>query len=257
MKKEQEHSTESSEPVAEIKTNRRRATGEKISDYKNYKNWSNDRWAWEFLRRNPAYRKACLALEELEGDALDEKEQEVARNFHLKRFVHWKISFSKGAPRFLMHSTWQKIREGQESRKLRISIRPDQVAVRFNLAPALLTKRSIEAQIKAVEHTLRKRLSELAELTKMTPRATKTPDAEMLIRWLRLLDAKRNRIPNAQIYEWLSPQLEGTKKQRTEGDGSKPQDEVDDMLRSANSMRDFGYLSIAFAPKPIRETIKQ
>jgi Family of unknown function (DUF6499) len=32
------------------------------AEYEGYKDWSNRRWAWEFLRRNRSYRELCDKL---------------------------------------------------------------------------------------------------------------------------------------------------------------------------------------------------
>ena len=66
-------------PTKRVKiTKGNRPDGLSIARYKGHETWSYRRWAWEFLRRDDDFIRACAAVDHNEGT-----EPEVAKEFHL------------------------------------------------------------------------------------------------------------------------------------------------------------------------------
>ncbi len=61
---------------------RKRPIGREKNEYSGHEQWTFQRWAWEFLRRNSDFQAAC---KQAAGNPVDE--QAVAEQFGLKKFV--------------------------------------------------------------------------------------------------------------------------------------------------------------------------
>jgi hypothetical protein len=66
-----------------------RPTGLTRDEYRGHEKWSYRRWAWEFLRRNQEFIRACR---ESRGDP--ERQAQVATEFGLKRFKPYTEGFT-------------------------------------------------------------------------------------------------------------------------------------------------------------------
>jgi hypothetical protein len=85
-----------------VMSKRKRHDGLSLDGYKGHEKWSYRRWAWEFLRRNDKFAKACIAVDNEERTS-----EEVAREFHLSRFKHFKSAYKSAespAPSFSMRT---------------------------------------------------------------------------------------------------------------------------------------------------------
>jgi hypothetical protein len=66
-----------------------------VAQYRDWSKWTPGQWAWEFLRRNSDFQKACL------NRAVDDaSEQSVAAKFHLARFKDFREHYDNDRPLF-------------------------------------------------------------------------------------------------------------------------------------------------------------
>lgn len=238
----------SNTPTAARALTRKFPSGEHVKSYGKYEKWTNRRWAWEFLCRNKEFRQRCDATESLDGDERCNEERKIAKAFHLKVFKHWKEKYGTDHPKFLKAHLWYKFPDGERSKKLTILMREDQVVIRFNLSPALLTTRALDAQIEVATGVLRRRLNELAAAEGAKPKATRTSHLNNRLRWLRLLDATYAGATKETIYEWIKDSLKDNKRMKSPDAQDDPAGAIDDMLRSAKDMTKTEYLTFAYTP---------
>ena len=66
-------------------------------DYPDYEEWSYRRWAWEFLRRNRDFQKACAELDTtpMPPDLFEIASRWVAERFHLRTYFHYRTPYGK------------------------------------------------------------------------------------------------------------------------------------------------------------------
>ena len=156
------------------------------AEYENFRAWKYKRWAWEFLRRNPEFKKACSAA----GDDPACRAQ-VATEFVLKRFKRHSEGYTSGSgrPLFLSSSVSSWICDGGEnSRRPRVTIKAGQVLVRFDLSVTTLDREAIEAQLRHASVIIRKRQKEYLAATGKVEPAKPSARPSYLLRYLRLLD---------------------------------------------------------------------
>jgi hypothetical protein len=168
------------------------------------------RFAWEFLCRNAAFIHACDALTK---EATKEELASIALEFGLKRFKHYKEAYGSGKkPRFRNSETsvFTDIKKGgSEHRYPRVSIRPGEVLVRFDLNYCLESPQSFAAQLRSTERRLSyylRLLTDRAPKTRAVNRRLKRGQTP-LIDLLQTLDAKAAGATNAEIAREVFPAL--------------------------------------------------
>lgn len=206
--------------------------GRTVDDYADYEKWTNRRWAWEFLCRNKRFRSECEQLDKISPDLPEHKQvsREIARTFHLRKFIHYTTAFQRGkqGPRFNPVLMLWKIDAGATNRKTNLVVFDGQCLARFDLHPALEDAASLDAQIEYVRKELQTNLKRLRtrvaaqpagdnsttvsdsaqpEVAKNNParRAIQGTRKEWLL-LLRTLDAKAAGMPHADILELLYPE---------------------------------------------------
>ena len=191
---------EETEIVDDKKAAKKRPDGLEVDRYKNLKSWTYRRWAWEFLRRNPDFIKACETVE----PSTDDEKLAVAQQFGLKKFKHYKEGFKQksGQPIFnIGQITSIPNLESDAPLKVRISIGPGQVMVRFDLASAMMDVRALDKQLRRAKSVLNKRLELYAKYLGKNPDSHKPKVATFGI-YIRLLDclaAKKTPVECARI----------------------------------------------------------
>lgn len=168
-----------------------RPTGLTRDEYRGHEKWSYRRWAWEFLRRNQEFIRACR---ESRGDP--ERQAQVATEFGLKRFKPYTEGFTTNKrPMFSAASvdSWSAL-DAEEVRVVRPRLRQGQVLVRFNLAAARDDALAIDAQLAAAQ----RRLKALQRRYMQAVGADEPPAHERkpmyFLRGLRLLDLLDGRV---------------------------------------------------------------
>ncbi|HDR9097060.1 TPA: hypothetical protein QDB15_002626 [Burkholderia vietnamiensis] len=214
--------------------------GSNDSDYEGCKDWDYRRWAWEYLRRNLDFREACCEASKIkdksERIALKAK---IAREFMLRRYWHCDRPCKDGKPpvfRAVMRSPLpQALGEAEWS----VNLNHDQVAIVFNLRPALHSRSAIKALLGNAERILKQRLERLQALEPghnlhATPQLDKTKHT----RNLRLLDAKAAGCRPIDIAraKWYAGE-DGTPKPLLA-------DAVSKLIREAEKLTKFGYMGI-------------
>lgn len=174
-----------------------------LEDYINYDNWSYHRWAWEFLRRNPEFRKACDSVK----NASAAEQNAVANRFQLKKFKRYNEAYKgvSGYPIFLPATissfTHDPSLEDDILKKIRS--RPGQVIVVFDLNVALKQEQFLNKQMQSAERKLKKRLKKLRQVNNVTEIAGQAkPKRSKYLNYLRILDllaAGKSKIECAQV----------------------------------------------------------
>lgn len=163
-----------------------RPTGITKDEYAGHEKWTYRRWAWEFLRRNPEFIKACkTAKEDLA------KQVEVASEFGLKRFKPYTEAYGRDRrlPVFLSAAvgTWFAVDASRE-RTMSVKLREGQVLVRFNLAAGREDARAIQAQLATAEKTIRALQRKYMHAIAAQEPAASESKPKYFVRHLRLLD---------------------------------------------------------------------
>jgi hypothetical protein len=219
-------------------------------EYKNHKDWSNRRWAWEFLRRNHAFQERCRDAR------TEEEQQEVADDFGLKRFKDYRertLSRARGwrIPIFKAGaiSSWSNVAGNEGARKRHnVTLAHGQALIRFDLAAALTSPRGLRVQLAAAEKRLNARIAQYVEATGKKAAKVATPHRDLFIRHLRLLDLLHSKHTEEQALAIVN-------KARLNG-GSVNADvksELRKTIEQAKHYAERGYIDIAMmkdAPKP-------
>ncbi len=165
--------------------------------YKKWENWKPRRWAWEFLIRNEKFLKRCDMAK-----SIGEVEQKlVADEFGLKKFKHYAEPFSRNkndpkirAPKFIRNaiSVFANTEMGDIDRKVRITLRPGNVAIVFDVSNGAINGKGLERQLGRAMQSLYLRAMKYS--TFYSQRSTEQKldsNRETFLKYLKLLDAKR------------------------------------------------------------------
>lgn len=177
--------------------------------YKNWRNWSYRRWAWEFLRRNPSYITACKKSKR--GSA--QEQAQVAERFGLKVFKDYRELYrgDSGIPKFQLGSVWLKpnldLHEGHPTKKMQISY--GQVGIKFTLSDALIDKAVLEKQLRIARLELLRRLDEFKAATNPSARPIGFRPS-LFLEYIRILDCRRAGLKRHEIARMLLPHMADT-----------------------------------------------
>lgn len=216
-----------------------RPDGRNPTDYAGCEEWTRLRWAWEFLIRNEAFRRACDGT----VDGASRKEtSELCETFGLKRFKHYRTGYRVGGfPRFAASSvtSWSRVDEEKFARlKLPTKLNPGEVLIRFDLNPALSNARSIRAQVSRAKNRLDARLTEYLS-SKGKQRQYEKPKSDHFLVALRMSDAKAAKMKNAAIARMLFPTVVRGKSDDEAASYFKSR------YRSARDLIEGGYMAVA------------
>lgn len=169
-----------------------RPDGLSLERYKGHETWSYRRWAWEFLRRDDDFIRACAAV-----DNNERTERDVAKEFHLSKFKHCNMGFKSKkspAPTYTVETIkkWARLKHSETKApqvRLKAELEPGQVLLRFDLNQEFIVGGSLDAQLRAAKSTLKESLATYAEATKKKPAPKKKPERKSFLELLRRLDA--------------------------------------------------------------------
>jgi hypothetical protein len=166
-----------------------RPDGNDLARYRGWERWTPRHWAWEFLRRNPDFQRACR-----EAAREDEAARQlVAARFGLRRYKPFTEGFGgrgRRQPAFVAAtpSIWSVIEDDLNADRVRrIRLRPGQVLVRFDLAAASPYVAALDAQLRRATSLLQTRLGDLRARLNQVP-DTRAPKTTVFIKCLRYLD---------------------------------------------------------------------
>lgn len=179
-------------PTKQVKIKKgNRPDGLSVDRYKGHETWSYRRWAWEFLRRDDDFIRACAAV-----DRNERTEPEVAKEFHLSKFKHCNMGFNSKkspAPRYTIQAIkkWANLKSGETKEpqvRLKVELEPGQVLLRFDLNQEFIVGGSLDAQLRVAKRTLEKTLTAYVEAAKKKPAPKKKPERKSFLELLRRLD---------------------------------------------------------------------
>lgn len=175
-------------------------TGLKISEYPQSNKWTNRRWAWEFLTRNPKFREFCEGITEKQPPA-KEVTQTSLTEFGLLKFKDYREPYRYPLPKFssAQASFWADTSKGTfgARKKKRLSMGPGEIIIRASLRDALQSKNR-KALVKYIDTLLERKATEWANLNGVQP-SSSTVRGDFLA-LLRILDlvASNAKQPKAQ-----------------------------------------------------------
>lgn len=218
--------------------------GTNIDDYAGWEAWDYRRWAWEYLRRNVSFRDACARVSVIKdkNERLMRK-AEIAQKFMLKRYRHCDAPCEKRMPAFRAISP-SPVPQSRGEVEWSTTLRHDQVAIVFNLRPALYSRSAIAELLASAKRSLEKNLESLKAIeADFKSHAQPQLDPEKHLRNLRLLDATaagHDQIEIARSRWWR------------EYSKDQPKQLVADAIRKAlgpaKKLTEFGYAGIFSAP---------
>ncbi|MEQ5837946.1 hypothetical protein N0A02_00645 [Paraburkholderia acidicola] len=219
--------------------------GRNIEAYEGWEKWDYRRWAWEYLRRNPAFREACSAASmiKVKSERVTRK-REIAAEFMLRRYRHCDFPYEEGKrpPTFAATRASPKS-ESSEVQEWSVQLRPDQVALVFHLGISLHSKTAVKALLSSARKQLERRVQYLRDRTehhKLHPQPHL--NREQHLHNLRLLDAFRSGGKPIDIAraKWYESYAKGV-----------PAPRVAERIRkaheSAKALTEFGYIALLTA----------
>lgn len=178
--------------------------------YRGWLTWTPGQWAWEFLRRNSDFQKACAEV--TDRNALPDR---VAEKFHLARFKDYREGYDNNSPLFARSiKVFPRRTPFEERLKAKGELTPgpiktyaprdNEVIITFSLEPGTLVgpkilKRQLEqakSRLEAYLKILRKERS--------SGSGSQTLDPEDLINKLRALDLAADNQLTADIADALA-----------------------------------------------------
>ena len=160
--------------------------------YPGYQNWTKEKWAWEFLRRNSEFQKQCDAFRDFPEMLLKRvRQRRTAFSYGLMKFKDYIENFDVGAnPKFSSSkiSFFSTGNSKSYTNPLTISLRPAETLIRFNIEVMSKSNKSLGAQLKDAKRQLEKALRSYLKKTKRTTKVTK--GKALLIECLRAYDAE-------------------------------------------------------------------
>jgi hypothetical protein len=159
-----------------------RPTGLDEREYVNWQKWTGNRWAWEFLRRNPQFQSDCRTVDQNDSPA---RRNELCEKWGLRRYKSYKEPYRKhGKPASFVTS----VRILGSRRKLRnVQLADGQVAVVFNCLF------SLRKQLAYAAERLKRRQEALEKSGKRIERTNKKPRPVNFLYCLRALDVEQLR----------------------------------------------------------------
>ncbi|WP_186188801.1 transcriptional regulator domain-containing protein [Burkholderia gladioli] len=215
--------------------------GSNADDYAGSETWDYRRWAWEYLRRNREFRRACKEVEVIEQESKQKnRKKEIAQQYMLRRYKHCDEPYEIGQrPRIFAIRPSPEPKSASKS-KWAISLRHDQVAIVFNLRSALYSKTAIDALVDTARQRILQRVDHLRTIEKgSTAHPSPHLNREMHLRNLRLLDA---------ILAGMDP-IDIAREAWDKTSIGEPKAKIADQIRkqrdTALELTQFGYIALA------------
>lgn len=165
-----------------------------ITHYAGYEDWSNQHWAWEFLRRGITFQERCDEVQNWPNSRLTRmNKMYIAKAFGLKKYKYYKEDYASGDtpnPRFTSEfvSYWSRIDEdAYADQVLPTSLNFGEALIRFDILAMEKSKKSLSAQLNSAKERLQQGLEQY-----LNQKKTKSGDFKNkipLIELLRTFDA--------------------------------------------------------------------
>lgn len=222
------------------KSKNKRPDGLDVARYENRETWSYHQWAWEFLRRDEKFIKACKLVKLRKSS-----KQKVARKFGLKKYKSYTEEYLKkgSPPKFSIVTPflWHNLDE-MERKVDRVSLNlfPGQVIVRIDLAAAIEHKGAIDTQVSVAKKMIDEKVADYTSrnIELQTSHRRKEGTFGLYVRLLDLKSAGKTNLECAEIL--LKTDVENN------ADSDELREKIKQRLKSARIMasNDFRYLSV-------------
>lgn len=210
----------------------KRPDGLEESQYKNWKKWSGNKWAWEFLRRNLEFQGHCSALEK---EDTREKREQICQRWGLRHFKDYKEPFKKKGGKVASFVTSVRI-FANKSELNKIFLSAGQVAVVFNC------RYNIKKQLAFVSAQLKDMQVRQKNSGVIVDDSDKRPRLQNFLYCLRTLDSE---LVKGRTKKELAELIYGAKKSREANIDQTRRDH----LKQAKRYRDEGYLFLPWILK--------
>ena len=182
------------EPItlADISHFPKRPTGQSRDEYSGHESWSNEQWAWEFLRRNHMFQEWCGAV----ANDRTKKRNNVARNDYglIKYKPFWEPYAADGVkpPRFTTRriQSWSRVTSTQQRRfekEISLPLRIGEVLVKFNIRAIEKSTKALARQLEAAKTLLDKREKQWKKRKRLSLKPGRNRNSH-LVDLIRLLD---------------------------------------------------------------------
>jgi|GEM_PF-4674297 len=169
------------------------------TQYPTYMKWTWQQWAWEFLRRNAAFQRACKLAHPSQRGAIRTAIR-VAHDYGLREFKHYLEDYASGqGPAVFVGLPVHHNLGAEKSRSLKLTLRPEEAAFRIDLSSH--RQSVIDEQLAHVRQRIHQLLDQRAKPPRSTPRPQRH-SSEKLLTYLRILDAvstKATKLPDAAM----------------------------------------------------------
>ena len=197
--------------------------GSDISKYKNYDKVTYQQWAWEFLRRNDDFIKACSTISE---NSSESDKQAIADQFGLKRYKPWHERYrTNGKPVFAagVISSWSNIDIDNGNRHLkRLTLKSGQLLIKFDVASAINDPVLLDRQLEKAKLRLEKRLEAYRKACGSESVIPRTRSCNKLLDALRLLDYKATGKSNYECELLINPRRAAMADNKLNNDPPEP-----------------------------------
>jgi hypothetical protein len=186
---------------------KKRPNGLDENDYKNLEAWSNQKWAWAFLRRNLKFQRECDRLK----DCSDSEKLALAKQYGLRKFKDYHEDYCKkghyAKPQFLNGSISAisnlDFELGNPTSR-RIKMMPGKFLVFFDLASALKSEKFLDRQLENAQLLLKRKLKQIREQVGQDQKGV-NPRHRAMGQYLRMLDAHAAGMSVNECGEIVSP----------------------------------------------------
>jgi len=166
--------------------------GASIEDYAGWESWHYREWAWQYLRRNEDFQKSCLDLSKTTSQ-LNQKQQEIAEFYFLKKFKHFSEKTLKSNEGFTAIITKSKKPVDTENFNFEFELKHHEIAFVIDLRIALHSSDGIKAQLEIIKSILENRVDALKKTTtdqkaKSSPKVSR----EIHLHRLRVFDLHKS-----------------------------------------------------------------
>lgn len=243
-----------------------RPNGRDELKYPDWRKWSKQRWAWEFLRRNADFQRECQ-------NGWD-NESHTPWEFHLRKFKDYRQEYGDGEkPKFASiirsfptRETFSERAEhaqvddkAVELAEIRTRLYPTEVLISFQIEPLLLAEETaLRKQLAEAESRLKSFAAKLRSLRQRDERPLRVEDFDRhrLFAALRMLDwqhgAQKSSVIEAALH--LHPFVEREHATRSDPADKEISNWGSSLRKFADGLVKGGYLTIRFGNVVDRES---
>jgi hypothetical protein len=166
--------------------------GTNIEDYVDWESWNYSDMAWQYLRRNPDFQRACLELNEYTSD-IENARKIIAENYFLNKFKDFREPIFLEREGFLSILSKSRAPRNAENIEFNKQLKPYQVGFVVDLRLSLCSNSVIDVQLKQIRSILEKRRNSIRnEFSNYEDIGSPTSDRDTHLLRLRILDLRKS-----------------------------------------------------------------